>query len=128
MSIKYHVIPRKNPQEPEAPEKFYAASVADGKTDFERLAQLISYQSTVTEADCMAVLVSLEHNIMEELAQGRIVALGRIGSFQVSISSEGKDEEAEVTVHQIVKNRILFRPAKRLRQMLTNLSYQKITQ
>jgi predicted histone-like DNA-binding protein len=126
MSVKYQIIPRKNPQDPMAPEKYYASAIGDGKTGLERLAQLISYQSTVTEADCLAVLVSLEHNITEELQQGRIVSLGRIGNFQVGISSEGKVDPSEVSVHSIIKNRILFRPAKRLRQMLATVNYQKI--
>ena len=125
MPVKYQVIQRKNPQSPQDDDRYYAQAVADGKTDFERLAQLISYQSTVTEADCLAVLVSLEHNIIEELAQGRIVSLGHIGNFQVSISSEGKETQEEVSVHNIIKNRILFRPAKRMRNMLSTLTYKK---
>lgn len=47
MSVKLKVLPRKNPQDFLAPEKFYAAAIADGETDLERLAELISYQCTV---------------------------------------------------------------------------------
>lgn len=125
MSIKYKVLPRKNPRDISAPEKFYAAAIADGDVDLDRLAELISYQCTVTATDCYAVLHSLEHNIIGELEQGRIVKLGRLGNFQVGISSEGKDSENEVTTTQIVKSRILFRPGKRLRAMLNGLTYKK---
>jgi hypothetical protein len=59
-----------------APEKFYAAAIADGDVDLDRLAELIPYQCTVTETDCYAVLLALEHNIIGELGQGRIVKLG----------------------------------------------------
>jgi predicted histone-like DNA-binding protein len=125
MSVKYKVLPRKNPRDIAAPEKFYAAAIADGDVDLDRLAELISYQCTVTATDCYAVLLSLEHNIIGELGQGRIVKLGRLGNFQVGISSEGKDTATEVSSTNIVKSRILFRPGKNLRSMLNGLSFKK---
>lgn len=125
MSIKYKTLPRKNPQDLLAPEKFYAAAIADGEVDLEKLAELISYQCTVTESDCYAVLISLEHNIVSELKEGRIVKLGRLGNFQVGISSEGKDTTEEVSAAAIRKTRILFRPGKKLRSMLNDLSFRK---
>lgn len=126
MAIKYKVLPRKNPRDIAAPEKFYAAAIADGDVDLDRLAELISYQCTVTATDCYAVLHSLEHNIIGELGQGRIVKLGRLGNFQVGISSEGKDSLTEVSSANIVKSRILFRPGKNLRSMLNGLSFKKV--
>lgn len=125
MSVKFKVVSRKNPQDIAAPEKFYATAIADGEIDLERLAELIAYQCTVTEADCYAVLLSLEHNTISELNQGRIVRLGRLGSFQIGVSSEGKDTSEEVTSASIIKNRIIFRPGKKLRNMLTTLGYRK---
>ena len=125
MAVKYKVLPRKNPQDAMAPEKFYAAAIADGDVDLDRLAELISYQCTVTASDCYAVLLSLEHNIIGELGQGRIVKLGRLGNFQVGISSVGKDTESEVSANANTKSRILFRPGKKLRTMLNDLSFRK---
>ncbi|WP_162126404.1 HU family DNA-binding protein [Flavobacterium phycosphaerae] len=125
MSVKFKVVPRKNPQDVAAPEKFYAAAISNGETDLEALSEMIAYQSTLTDTDCYAVLRSLEHNIINELKQGRIVRLGSLGNFQVSLSSEGKAVADEVTALDIVKNRINFRPGKKLRQMLQQISYQK---
>ncbi len=125
MAVKYKVLPRKNPQDVMAPEKFYAAAIADGDVDLDRLAELISYQSTLTATDCHAVLLSLEHNIIGELEQGRIVKLGRLGNFQVGLSSEGKVSASEVSAADITKSRILFRPGKKMRNMLKTLSYRK---
>lgn len=125
MPIKFKTQSRKNPQDLTAPEKFYAAAVADGNVDLDRLAELISYQCTVTETDCYAVLLALEHNIIGELGQGRIVKLGRLGNFQVGISSTGSDTAAEVSASAITKSRILFRPGKKLRSMLNDVSFKK---
>lgn len=125
MAIKFKSQPRKNPQDMVAPEKFYAAAIGNGETDMEALAEMIAYQSTLTDTDCYAVLRSLEHNIINELKQGRIVKLGSLGNFQVSISSQGKVTPEEVTATDITKSRIIFRPGKKLRNLLGNLSYQK---
>ena len=125
MAIKYKVLPRKNPQDISAPEKFYAAAIADGDVDLDRLAELISYQCTVTETDCYAVLLSLEHNIIGELGQGRIVKLGRLGNFQVGLSSTGSDTAGDVSATSITKSRILFRPGKKLRMMLDSVTFKK---
>jgi predicted histone-like DNA-binding protein len=125
MAIKYRVLPRKNPQDITAPEKFYAAAIADGDVDLDRLAELISYQCTVTETDCYAVLMALEHYIIGELGQGRIVKLGRLGNFQVGLSSTGSDTAGDVSTTSITKSRILFRPGKRLRMMLDSVTFKK---
>ncbi|WP_269241213.1 HU family DNA-binding protein [Flavobacterium limnophilum] len=125
MAIKFKTQSRKNPQDVTAPEKFYAAAIADGNVDLDRLAELISYQCTVTETDCYAVLMALEHNIIGELGQGRIVKLGRLGNFQVGISSKGSDTAAEVSATTIRKSRILFRPGKKMRAMLDGVSFKK---
>jgi hypothetical protein len=125
MAIKFKTQPRKNPQDMVAPEKFYAAAISNGETDMESLAEMIAYQSTLTDTDCYAVLRSLEHNIVNELRQGRIVKLGSLGNFQVSISSEGKVSPEDVSATDITKSRILFRPGKKLRNLLGTLSYNK---
>ena len=125
MSIKFKTQPRKNPQDMAAPDKFYAAAIGNGETDMESLAEMIAYQRTLTDTDCYAVLRSLEHNIINELKQGRIVKLGSLGNFQVSISSDGKATPEELPAADVTKSRILFRPGKKLRHLLANLTFQK---
>lgn len=125
MSVKFKAVSRKNPRDLTAPEKFYATAIADGEVDLDTLARMISDQNTVTEADCYAVLISLEKNIIDELAQGRIVKLGRVGTFQLGISSEGKVTTEEVTSSTIRKSRINFRPGKRMQSFLKDVSFKK---
>ena len=125
MAIKFKILPRKNPQDVNAPDKFYAAAVGDGETNLDTLAEMIAYQCTVTKPDCYAVLMALEHNIISELRQGRIVKLGSLGNFQVGISSLGFEFPQEVTTNAIVNNRILFRPGKQLRDLLKSVTYRR---
>ena len=126
MGLKLKALLRKNPQDQNAPGKYYATAVADGEVNFERLAALISYQSSVTESDCMAVLLGLEHNVIDELAQGRIVRVGCLGTFQISVSAIGANTAMEVNANSVVKSRILFRPGKRFKTMLLRLEFKKL--
>ena len=121
--VKIKSIARPNPLDREADSKFYAQAVATGSTDLERLAYLVSNQSTVREADCYAVLLSLLHNVTDELAQGKIVKLDKLGSFQIGVSSEGVALEEELTASAIKKAHINFRPDKRFRKILKNVDF-----
>ena len=56
----------------------------------EALAEMIAYQSTLTDTDCYAVLRALERNIAQELSQGRIVRLGTLGNFKPVLVQKGK--------------------------------------
>lgn len=125
MSVKFKAVARRNPQDLTAPQKFYAKAIADGEVDLDTLAQMISDQNTVTETDCYAVLISLEKNIISELAQGRIVKLGRLGTFQVGVSSEGETSAEEVSSTSISKTRVNFRPGKRMKIFLKTVTFKK---
>lgn len=124
--ILFKSLPRKNPQDLVAPEKYYAAVVANGSADFETLAEMISEQSALSSTDCLAALNILEVNIIRELRQGRIVRLGRLGNFQISLSSKGFETEDEVSAEGITKTRILFRPAPKLRGLLKTLNFSRV--
>lgn len=119
-------ISRKNPQDLNAVPKFYAHAISTGMVDLERLAFLVSNQCTVRVPDILAVLRAMEHNMMDELEQGKVVKFGDIGSFQIGVRSVGKDLTEEVSGHSVTSAHLNFRPAKRLRKMLKTLDYKII--
>jgi len=123
--IKFKTIEKVNPQNVTAPKKHYAKVVTEGSTDLEQLAEIVATQCTVSPADCYAVLIALESNIVRELKNGRIVHLGKLGSYRVSVSSNGETTSDEVNRNSIKKAKVLFRPGLGFREMLKNLNYKK---
>lgn len=119
-------LKRSNPQDAEAPDKYYAKAVGNGVTDLHRLAHLIANQSTVRKADCLAVLQALQHNISDELGQGRIVKLGDFGTFQVGVRSNGVDTEEEVSKNLVKSAHLNFRPGRDFQSLLKTLSYKLV--
>ena len=70
-SVSYSVVPRKNPQEPEAGVRFYAQSQASGDVTVREMSERIQRTCTVTRADVAAVLTALEDVIVEALSDNR---------------------------------------------------------
>ena len=119
-------LERRNPQDVNAENKYYAKAISQGTIDFERLAYLVSNQCTVRESDCYAVLRALEHNIMDELKQGKVVQLGGLGNLQVGVSSNGELLPEEVSANSVKKAHMNFRPGSKLRDMLEVMKYKII--
>lgn len=123
LNTRLKIQPKRNPQDLLAPERYYLQAVKNGKCTLERLAYLISNQSTVREPDCLAVLQAFVHNMLDELEQGRVVELGGLGNFQVGISSEPSDVPEDVNVSKIKAVRLNYRPGKRVRKRLEAMEF-----
>lgn len=118
------VLPKKNPRDIAAPERYYLQAVKIGNTNLERLAYLISNQSTVREPDCLAVLHAFVHNMLDELSQGRVVQLGALGNFQIGVTSEGSDLPEEVNISNLKKVRLNYRPGKKIQKVINQMDFQ----
>lgn len=125
MAVKFNVVERGNPSDPEAPKKFYASAIMNGKADIEELIGRIEKISTVSGADIRGVLYSIIDIVPDILSQGRSVRIGDLGTFRVSISSEGSETEEEVSAKNVRSARIIFTPGKKFKTMLSGLSYSK---
>lgn len=125
-AVTYSVVERKDPKLPDMPGKFYAQAQSRGTANIRELSERIQQECTVTRADVMAVLTAFEHVIADSLANGEIVRLGDLGSFQISLSSEGVETKEKFNPSLITKRRILFRGGKTLSNTLATLDFEKV--
>ncbi|MDE5421150.1 HU family DNA-binding protein [Ancylomarina sp. DW003] len=127
MTVKYKVIERGQPGVVGGGEKkFYASNMISGNADIDELTEGIEKISTVSGADIRAVLYALTDVIPSMLADGKSVKLGDIGSYRVSISSEGEEKAEDINANSIKKSKIIFTPGKKLKEMLSKLKYSKM--
>lgn len=105
--------------------KYYASPVYGGEVDLAELGKQLSSRSTVTKTDAVAVLTGLEELITEELLDGKIVKLGVLGSFRISLSSEGKETPDEVTSTAIKNSKVIFRPSTEITYNLGRMRFAK---
>lgn len=128
MPINYSVNPRCNPSEKGTPPKFYAKVQTRGTVNFDSLAEDIAYATTLTDGDVLNVLRALIKQVKKHLADGKIVSLDALGSFQFQISGKGALTEEEYNPNLIQKVRIQYRPGRLVREVqnLTNLQFKKV--
>ena len=126
MAVKYKVIQRGQPGIAGGGErKYYASAQVNGELTLQGLTRNIEQICTVSGADIRAVVYAIVEVIKGTLAEGQIVRLGELGSFRVSIGSEGKETVKEVNAASITGSRIIFTPGQDLKDMLNNMSYEK---
>ena len=125
MSVKFNIVERGNPSNPEAPKKFYPSIQSSGRLTLRELAEQAADRSTLTAADIMAALESFLAIVPKELAKGNIVELGDFGSFWLKTNTEGADTAEEVRSDQI--NTVLprFNPGKQFKRTLDNIEFSK---
>ncbi|MCR9182119.1 MAG: HU family DNA-binding protein [Flavobacteriaceae bacterium] len=124
--IKFRTLSRKNPQDLEAQEKFYAIPVHGNVIELEKLAKRAAAKSSLTKGDCYNVIDNFMDSIMEYLEEGQRVQLGGVGTFRISLKSEGAETPEELTSANIKRSRIVFTPGVELKRMLRDVKYKKV--
>jgi len=125
MAIKFHAVQRKDPRDRNLPGKYYAEINNRYEITFEQLLGEITDMSTVSVGDTYNVMQTLIHLIKKHLQEGRNLKLGDLGSFYLTINSDGKDTMDEVDAKSIVQANIRYRPSVKLKEILNRLSFQK---
>ena len=123
--MKYKLVERKNPQQPQASGKLYAAPVNDGKVSQKDISAEIVALSSLTRGDVSNVIENLLDTIPKYLLMGKSVSLGELGTMRISFSSEGVDTAEEFTISKISGIRVLFTPSPSLRKSITGIKFEK---
>lgn len=108
--------------------KWYATAKSMGTADIDELCVLIAARSTVSSADVKAVLDNLNFVIDFQLKSGRIVKLGELGSFRLSISSEGVENKEDFTSGLLRTPKIVFSPGASLQETRANAKFSQLTE
>jgi predicted histone-like DNA-binding protein len=123
--MKYKLQKRQNPQNRQAPEKWYATPLNDGKVGQQEIAADIVNMSSLARGDVGNAINSLIDTVPKYLIMGKSVNLGELGTFRVSFSSEGVDDQADFNVSKIAGVRVVFTPSMELRRKLENIHFEK---
>ena len=125
MPITFNAVQKRNPQEPTAPQKFYANIIGEGKTTLADLAKYAASTSTVSKADILAVLESTFSKIADDVADGKIVYVGDYFTLQAGGSSTGQATANEVNSASIKSLKTIFRPGKLIKDALKLAEFHK---
>ena len=126
MSIKYKLIEKGQPGVAGGgTKKWYATIVTDGELTVDDLTNKREKFSALSEADIRGVMIALENVIYEELTNGKIIRLDKLGSFYPSLSSNGVANANDFTVADIKSAKVNYRPGKRISNSLLTATFKK---
>lgn len=106
---------------------YYARAQYDGVTSLDDMARMVEKISAVSIGDVLSVLNTLGTLVSIELANGRIVDLGDLGRFRLSLRAKGMLEAEKVTHETIQATRVIFVPGPAIRFRQQNLSFALTT-
>ena len=133
MPINYAVKKVSNPNGIEGIDYFHGQAIKTGELTLEKLAKRINNSTTVTQADCRAVLVSMKDHIIEALTEGQVVVLDDLGRFQVTLQGKCYSQDAmaasDFSPSSFIKgHKIVFRPDAALkREVAKDFKLQRIS-
>lgn len=120
MALQYRITKRANNIRNNS-DIYIMQAVHTGKVDADELAEVISGESSLTEADIKAVLLSLGKKMQFYLQQGRVVELDAIGTFKMSFQCQAATDPSQLKSPQSIKKfHINYQPTKKIKKMLKN--------
>lgn len=126
MPIKYKLIEKGEPGVTGGGiKKWYASIVNDGELSIDDLTKQIEKFSSLSESDIRSVIIALENVIQDQLTNGKIIRLDKLGSFYPSLSSEGVTKKDDFNSSKIKGAKVNYRPGKRISDALANTVFRK---
>jgi predicted histone-like DNA-binding protein len=123
--LRYKIVKQRNALDKDKKEMYYPRLTKRYKYTLRDIAQHISDQSSLSRADIMAVLISLEEVIPKMLKNGRTVSLGDLGSFSLQAHAATSPSEEEVTWRSFKELKARFRPGSALKIHLSSVNFKK---
>ena len=102
------------------PEVFILQPRVKAELTMRELCYRINQSCSLTEADVLACISQLNHQVWEALQQGYKVNLGDLGSFKMAVQSASKPQPSDLTKTDVRKFKINYQPSKRLKHQLKN--------
>ena len=129
--IKFEIVGKKNPQK-KTETKYYAQISESTPLTLADIVVLIEKRSTVSSPDIKAVLDALQFEIIQALKNGYSVRLGDLGSFHLTISSNGmatKEAAKKAGANLIKKVTVQFVKSAEMGRafVLSALSFMQVT-
>lgn len=126
MPIEYTLVQRGVPGDAKSPKKWYANVRARGATTERGMAEKIGRSTSLSSSDIKAAIEALLQEIPRELADGQIVQLGDLGSFRVTLQSEGTATPEEFTAARVRKVKVNFVPSALFEQLLSGAVLRRV--
>ena len=123
--LKFKVIKRNYPRDLNAQPKFHASIKRNQNVGLDHMVDELRKISSINKGDAVSILINLIDLVPKELlARGNTVTLGNLGTFWLSVSSQGFDNAEDVSPNAINKVKVHFKASNQLKDLMSNLTYE----
>ena len=123
MALIYNKVQRRNPQDENAPAKWYPVLRTTRMLKEKEVAKQIADETTLNPKEAEMALSQFQKIMIRTLLNGQSVQLGDWGSFVLTLNSEGSDTEAEVSPTKVKKINIRFKAGKELKEAIAKATF-----
>lgn len=117
----FKLIQRANPLKKDAPRKWYASPLTNKPLELKAMTRAATENTTTAPIEMEASMEHFVNHTQRQLLQGHTVNVPGFGSFRITFKSDGVENINDFNAGQMIKNpRILFTPAKELREVIRN--------
>ena len=126
MSVKFNLIERANPNNPEGPKKWYAVPSSESPMTGKAMTRAATANTSTAAIEMEAAMEHLAAFIPQQLLQGHTVKVPGLGTFRISFKSKGVASVADFNASAMISDpRIMFTPDKALRtSVIPNLVFE----
>ena len=123
MSLLYNKMKRYNPLNPGDEPKWYPVLKSTESVGEKEVGQLIADETTLNEKEAEMALHQLMKILIRLLLSGKTVKLSGVGSFRLTVNSEGSATEEEANANKIKKVNLRFTPSETMRDALKKATF-----
>jgi Bacterial nucleoid DNA-binding protein len=125
MSLLYVVRSKKNPQVKDAPVKYYLQAKIRGHRMHKDVLKAAAKNTTLNEREMDMAISAWFEEVISSLEDGFSVDVVDLGTFSLSIKSEGADSEAEATAAKKSAINLVYREKPIIREQINRISLEK---
>lgn len=125
MAIEYVKVKREIFTGSNPGERYLARLYRNQDVDLDMIAESISNSTTLSYADVLAVLKSLELEISRNVLNGSAVKLGFLGAFIPSIKAKSQLDVDKVDANTITRFSCRFYPSTKFKHTLKKVKFQE---
>ena len=127
-TIKYSVTMMKNPTKPEMPEKAYARVQINEVISTKKFVGHISdHNGVFSKGTVKGVTTDLVNCLREMLVAGNKVEIEGLGTFGISLTSEGAESLEKFTSANIKAVNVVYTPSEDLQNLIQDATFTQVS-
>ena len=125
MALFYNRVTKKNPSDPTGVSKWYLVLRSIGLIGEKELGEAVADETTLNPKEAEMAFSQLFKVILRYLLAGHTIKLAGLGTFKLTLSSEGSDTEEEAVPSKVKSINIRFVPSASFKEAIPKATFKE---